>query len=202
MIGSGCCADLVISGGFFRDSGAQERFGVVQMGRPKLQCFFRDAGDQGIQKHGMFIVQRGHLGVPGAKKCHQEADLCGNRLKEPAQPWRVRSCHDCRMKAHVSLCRCFPILVIPDFGKPRQGFPDRLRIGALADRPDRLKFDESAHAKYVGDVLDGETTDPCTLPGFAFQEAISDEALYRNAGSGPRNAQLLGNVAVLNSCSR
>lgn len=106
------------------------------------------------------------------------------------------------MKAHVSLCRFFPILVIPDFGKPRQGFPDRLGIGALADRADRLKLDESAHAKYVGDVLEGETTDSCASPGFAFQEAVSDEALNRNAGSGPRHTQLLGHVAVLYLCSR
>ena len=39
--GTDGCADLVLPGGFFRDSGAQECLGVVQMGRPKLQCFFR-----------------------------------------------------------------------------------------------------------------------------------------------------------------
>jgi hypothetical protein len=96
-----------LSGGFFLDSGAQENLGVVQMGRPKLQCCFRDACDKCIQELSVFIVQRGYVEVPGAQKGHH-------------------------------------------------------------------------------DVLDGETTDPCASPGFTFQEAVSDEALYRNAGSGPR----------------
>src|SRR5688500_20040628 len=130
------------------------------MGRPKPQCLLRVAGDQRIQELGVFIVKRGDMQVPGAKECHQEADLCGNRLKKPAEPWRVGSPHNRRMKAHVSLCRGFPVLVIADLRKPCQRFPDWSHVGTVTDRADRLKFDESTYQKYVVDVLTGETAYP------------------------------------------
>lgn len=107
------------------------------------------------------------------------------------------------MKGHVSLGRSFPILLIPDLCKPRQGCPDRLGIGgALTDGPDRFKFDEPPHSKDVGDVLDREATDPCAPPRFTLQESVRDESLDRNAGSWPGHAQLFGYVAVLDLRSR
>lgn len=172
------------------------------MGRPELQCVIPVAGDKSIQKNSVFIVKCRYVGVPRPKKCHEETDFSGNRLKESVQPGRVCGCHDCCMEAHVSLCGSFPILITFDLGKLRQGFPNRLRVRALTNRADRVEFNESAHAKDVCDILDGEEADSCTSPGFTFQEAVSDESLYGNAGSGPRNTQLLGHVAVLNGGSR
>ena len=202
MIVSGRPCRPVSSGGFLPDSGAQERFGVVQMGRPKLQCVILVAGDKSIQKNSVFIMKCRYVGVPRPKKCHEEADFSGNSLKESAQPGRVCGCHDCCMEAHVSLCGGLPILITFDLGKLRQGCPDRLRVRALADRADRVEFNEPAHPKDVCDILDGEKADSCTSPGFTFQEAVSDESLYSNARSGPRHTQLLGHVAVLNVGSR
>lgn len=181
---------------FFSDFLAQERFGVLEMGRPQTQCQVGVPGLEGFQKIFVFVPKSRDPGVMGAKQGHKEANLGRYGLKEAAETRRICGRYNCRVEAHVRLRGGLPVLVVFHVGKFLEGGSDPGGVRAFTNTPNGFELDEPADAKDVRDVVPREPANPGTLAAFTDQKAVSYQSLHGNSGGWPGYAQFLGYVGI------